>query len=527
MEVENSDAGAQISNCEADDFVAGPQKRAVTFLLTTPDIIRNFVKNDYVREHYNAMAEQAKLLIENKLKNLKDSNEEEVQAKVTYRAKTRKSLEEKLKLKNLKREVPYKEPREIWDDVKDLAGVRIVLYTPNQAQRNKVREVIQSIWPHAQEKHLDGSKESLAASSSSSSKNPEQNGSAEADHTRVEKQKYVRKHFGYQAVHYRAHMTENQGSDSYEWKEYDQVEIQVVSALGHAWAEAGHDVLYKTYAYGPPSEAEERILDALSGLVSSGDLLLEQFRELVTKRTYAKWGHRDELAIFLRQSDVLEKTEKKGKHEHVVSYHDHFSSETSDILFRFLVKVNNNYPLAIRNALKDLGYPHDPETKLREELRRFEPSLEPSKAFLAPFCLISHFLRKGKHGETQLAGEEDLAMKCRIMMDALILLQTFAGSPENAKGFLQVLQKRMTTEEMEGMDFVLTDPHRENCSEPGDQQWIQEYLQPAWDWFQKQAAEEKSLCGLFFQLAVMGVPAKKVSDSERLKELKIDSLSGI
>jgi len=73
---------------------------------------------------------------------------------------------------------------------------------------------------------------------------------------------------------------------------------------------------------------------------------------------------------------------------------------------------------------------------------------------------------------------------------------------------------------------LLSDPSRKNCfAEAVVKKWIKDSLQTAWRWFQKQANDDKSLCGLFFRLANMGVPAKVIDDPRRLKELKINSLS--
>ena len=166
-------------------------------------------------------------------------------------------------------------------------------------------------------------------------------------------------------------MKEQSINNVYKWKEYDMVEIRVVSALGHVWAEASHDVLYKTHAYGRLSIQEQRILDALSGLMVSGDLLLEQFRELVAKRTTAKWEH----------PDVLDNC--KG-------YQDDCRPDAVNILFCFLKRTGNNYPLAVRNALKLLGYPQDPKVGTNKILSRFSPSLPFPQGFLAPFHFCSY-----------------------------------------------------------------------------------------------------------------------------------------
>lgn len=430
---------------EIDQFPPQPIKKAATWLVNTPEPIERFIHH-HSPEHYQALAERAQGLIESALKNLRDSDDQEIQAKVTCRAKTGKSLEEKLKMRNLERKrkgkKEYETDEEILQDVKDLAGVRVVLYTPNEDQREKVKGVIKSIWgDDVDEKPHEGSV--LPTTSGPSLKRKRDAGG--------EKKEYIRKHLGYRADHYRTPMTEEQSTDSYQWKKYDWVEIQVVSALGHAWAEAGHDVLYKTHAYGPPSIQEQRILDALSGLIVSGDLLLEQFRELVTKRTTAKWEHPEQFVIFLRQTDVLETQDGQYAFKGSKEPQEGFRSDAIDILFRFLQGTGNDYPLAVRNALKDLGYPQESEIGLSEVLSQFNPSLTPPQGLLAPLCMISHMLsldeRKGKR--IAITEEPDVQEMFSIMMDALILLQTFAGGPGSAKALLLNHQVQMTDEETE------------------------------------------------------------------------------
>lgn len=63
------------------------------------------------------------------------------------------------------------------------------------------------------------------------------------------------------------------------------LEIQVVSALTHAWATAGHDYLYKNYLFGEAPYGEHVIFDALDGIIKTGDQLLEQFQSMVYPRT--------------------------------------------------------------------------------------------------------------------------------------------------------------------------------------------------------------------------------------------------
>ncbi|KAH6642909.1 hypothetical protein C7974DRAFT_469152 [Boeremia exigua] len=510
---------------EEDDFRPRVPTRAVTGLDTTP-VIQKFLRDEFHPEHWDACAKTAQKLIKRKLEGTRDRNDEEMQVMVTFRAKKEKSLEEKLKMRNLERSVmgeeEYGSGTDILRDVKDLAGVRVVLYTPNKAQREKVKEVIQEIWgPNVEEKH-HGDHISEAAAKAN-----EEGG------------EYVRRHLGYQAVHYRVLMKKDQGKGSYVWKEDDMVEIQVVSALGHAWAEAGHDILYKTHAYGRPPTEERRILDALNGLIISGDLLLEQFRESVTKRTVAKWHQFEPFVMFLRDSDVLEQKVDDQGCELRSGYWKDFNYEGKDfdgkeLLYRFLVRTKRNYPLAVRNALRDLGYPDDPRVGLESELASYEPAIRPPPGLLAPFCLISKMLRDVLHDSDQaeelLDTDYTTTKKCSLMMDALIWLQTFVGNPEDARALL--LQLNLTEGDYgqrDSLDFVLRSPHRRSCfggplaTPPA--QWIDREMQAAWDWFVEQSHKDDSLCGFFFRLAIMGVPAKVVDAHERLDILKILCLS--
>jgi ppGpp synthetase/RelA/SpoT-type nucleotidyltranferase len=455
------------------------------------------------REHWKLCAEQAKNLIEEQLEDARDENNEEIFAKVTSRAKENRSLLEKLKLRNWQRKEeedkkPYQTPEEISEDLVDLAGVRVVLYTPNQAQRKKVKEILHKIWGTNIDEKPHGDSRPMK----------KKNGG---------RNNYVQRHLGYQADHYRTPMLKEHNTwNAYKYSPGDRVEIQVVSALGHAWAEAGHDVLYKTHAYGRPSIMEQRILDALNGLIVSGDLLLEQFRESVTKRTVEPWEYVSQFHDFLRQSDILERHDDDNN---IVTQWDHFSITGTDILFRFLKKINKNHGLAVRNELKDLQNPLAPEPKLQEKLRKFRPTIAISHQLLTTFCIIDHLLP-----QRQLTENIDLARQCSIMLDALILLQTFAGDPKVARDYLTNAQVEITVTETKGLNVVLEDPQRHRCLAGEDVPFLKVRLQSAWAWFEKQASNPKSLCGLFFRLAEMDVPARELDNSGRLKELVIGAL---
>lgn len=496
------DALQRASGSSNQDLGATPfVKRAPTWEDSSP-VIDDFV-NAYSkqREHWKACAKQAQNLIEAELESARDEYHEEIFAKVTSRAKEKKSLEEKLKLRNYQRcergQKGYATAKEISSDLVDLAGVRVVLYTPNPAQRKKVKEIIRHIWGEGVNEKPHG----------------------DSRPTEQKKNKgYVPIHLGYQAEHYRTPMLREQGMRGiYDWDNDDRVEIQVVSALGHAWAEAGHDVLYKTHAYGKPSTTEQRILDALNGLIVSGDLLLEQFRESVTKRTVKPWDHFDQFGEFLRQSDILE---HKDDDNDTVTQWLHFSQSAAEILFRFLKKVEKNNGLSVRNVLRDLGYPAAPEPELRRQMRSFSPHIQINDQLLTTFCVIARLIP-----ERQQSMSVTVPGKCRVMLDALILLQTFAGGPKEARAHLKHHKIRMTPAEEKGLDMLLTELQRKRCLAGESLPWIVPDLESAWGWFEKQTANKKSVCGLVFRLAEMDVPAEILNDAGRLQKLAIGALS--
>lgn len=481
--------------------------RSVKTGLPSTPVIEEFI-DGYLLEHWEACAARAQALIQEQLREAKDKNDEPIQAKVTCRAKTKMSLEEKLKMRNHEREKrgeeAYKDGNDIRQDIKDLAGVRVVLYTPNSAQRDKLRQIVKAIWKDVEEKPHGNPVSTVVTEEQKRKQNV-----------------YIRRHLGYQADHYRAFMLPTQSvqdQGGYKFARGDMIEIQVVSALGHAWAEAGHDVLYKTHAYGRPNLMELRILDALSGLIVSGDVLLEQFRESVTKRTVTKWEYFDQFKMFLRESDILERDDDDN--ETIGHWWEDFSDDGIHILYRFLEKTQNNYPLAVRNTLINIGYPKDPSLQLKLELSKYNPRCHIPDGLLTPFCVISQLLPERERKETV-----GISAKCSIMLDALILLQTFAGGPKPTKGFLSKLAGGMTDSQEASINWVLSDIQRIGCFDPNPNPKRGKELQPAWEWFEQEVANKASLCGLFFRLAEMDVPAKEMSPESRLSALRIGSLS--
>ncbi|KAH8707577.1 hypothetical protein GQ44DRAFT_816387 [Phaeosphaeriaceae sp. PMI808] len=471
-----------------------------------PAPIDRFIMREYSVEHYKWMAVHVQQILQEKL------DEGGVkQFKLSSRAKDKKSLKEKLVVRNQQK--LYKDGDDIRNDVVDLAGVRVILYMPTKEEYNKVEKVIQEIWgkeikpkTHPEEE----SKDALA-----STKHPDEDSKRKG-----KKNKYQRRHLGYRAIHYQIPMKDSRGSEEYEPMPDDIVEIQVVSALTHVWAEVGHDILYKSHAHGPPTLQEERILDALNGLVHSGDLLLEQFQDMVNKRTMARFKYRAELTIFFREFYIteLEALEDPDEYEDPT----HARSEGIYILFKFLKKQDMDYPMAVRKVLKELKYPYgfDQTEQAITQTFKNKPQLAANMSMV--ICLVQRLLRDQEYQppQTNLSARE----QCSIMMSAMTTLQySLDGGSTAANVYLQAAS--LNEDQAKSINFVLDSPKRYATLEgQGSEEVVKPSLQDAWTWLRTEASDQSSFCGLLFRLAEMGC-RKEADTPTQLDQLQIGPLS--
>jgi hypothetical protein len=111
------------------------------------------------------------------------------------------------------------------------------------------------------------------------------------------------------------------------------------------------------------------------------------------------------------------------------------------------------------------------------------------------------------------------------MLDALILIQTFAGSPREAWDYLNNPNIHLTAAEANGLNFVIVDPLLEGCLDGDNFEFNADELTAAWKWFDKQADNTTSLCGLFFRMAEMDIPAQELDNASRLTRLTLDRLN--
>lgn len=229
--------------------------------MATP--IEEFVRR-YVREQ-DFYARVAELCGRQAERMLKDNS---VRAITTWRAKRPERLQRKLEERNRRRLenklAPYQSEGEIYEDIPDLAGVRIALYFPGD--RSRVASLIRERFTLLKERVFP---------------------QPLTDLTPEAKLIRERKRFaGYGAAHYRVCLRDTGlGADEKRYTE-GRCEIQVASVLMHAWSEVEHDLEYKDLS-GEVSPTESALLDQINGLVIAGEIALEQLQLATYQRSAA------------------------------------------------------------------------------------------------------------------------------------------------------------------------------------------------------------------------------------------------
>jgi len=225
-----------------------------------------------------------------------------IKAIVSFRAKKPERLYDKLVKRNEKKN--YKTVSEIYQDIVDLAGIRVSLYFPSE--RELLDEIIKEIFDVKLKKDFPDN-----------------------SHT----PKHTKRFSGYWATHYRVQLKEEALIKRYQ---NTLAEIQVASVLMHAWSEVEHDLVYKPYS-GELSKEELSILDEINGLVLAGEIALERLQSAMALRT-------ENAAIIDDKYELTNYIINKFKNNENVKYGNTFL--INNILNNFKkidTKVLNNY----------------------------------------------------------------------------------------------------------------------------------------------------------------------------------------
>lgn len=229
--------------------------------------ISEFVRQ-YIREQdfYARVAE----LCGRRLEDL--ARESNIRTIVSWRAKRPDRLQRKLEERALQRaadgRAPYASADDIYEDVPDLAGARVALYFPRDADglEDLIRAAFRLVrepksFPLAVDQLSPGDKE----------------------------RRGTKRFAGYAARHYRVTLPpESLSKDDKRFAD-GRCEIQVASVLMHAWAEVEHDLEYKRLS-GSVSELESMLLDQINGLVIAGEMALDQLRTATAERLAPRTG---------------------------------------------------------------------------------------------------------------------------------------------------------------------------------------------------------------------------------------------
>ncbi len=194
---------------------------------------------------------------------------------VTSRAKRVDRLRDKLEKRSITKN--YSSFEEIEEDIADLAGVRIALYFPGDLV--KVQKFIEANFQVKECRVFPGN-EVIEDTMSCP---------------------YQKRFSGYWATHCRVYLKEKDLSEDTVRYADTVIEIQIASALMHAWAEVEHDLIYKPYS-GDLSYEEYQILDELNGLVLAGEIALQRLQKAVKNRvsqTGKEFNNHYEVAMFL------------------------------------------------------------------------------------------------------------------------------------------------------------------------------------------------------------------------------------
>ena len=171
---------------------------------------------------------------------------------VTSRAKNPLRLESKVRQRAVDKN--YSNVNDIYEDIVDLAGVRVALYFP--AEREEVGRIIQSLLVLTEPPKIFPGKATP---------------------------NYSKRFSGYWATHYRIRLTDSNLNETQKRYSEANIEIQVASVLMHAWSEVEHDLVYKPLQ-GKLSEDEYAILDELNGMVLAGEIALERLQRAAEAR---------------------------------------------------------------------------------------------------------------------------------------------------------------------------------------------------------------------------------------------------
>ncbi|WP_432042481.1 GTP pyrophosphokinase [Streptomyces cadmiisoli] len=365
------------------------------------EIVDHFIAR-YAKE-YDFYSRAAHLVAQALERDLKESG---VRCIVTYRAKDITRLEEKCRQRGPRKK--YKTVEDIYDDIVDLAGVRIALYFPGE--QNQVEKAVNRLLDLTEKKVF-----------------PESN-----------KRSPGKEFSGYSAIHYRVRLKERELIDLDKRYAKARVEVQVASVLMHAWSEVEHDLAYKPLS-GDLSEEEKVILDQLNGLVIAGEMSLKMLQEASENRVArnGRFLNHYELAAYLLSQAGLILDEPVGdsglgRVDLLFNFLRHLDKETPTDLAPYLASLHDNVEMRpLAEQVIDALLAEDPsryEHFNSVQVDADTASLDPSSQSARMHQQIGHFLTSWVELEESLRnlspteGDERMPLPITRLLNRLSIL---------------------------------------------------------------------------------------------------------
>ena len=236
------------------------------------DVVADFLAQ--YRKQYDFYDQAGRLAAKMLEGSLRDTG---IRSIVTSRAKAIEGLKAKVRARAPRKN--YACVGDVFEDIVDLAGVRVALYFPGE--QTQADRIVQNLFI------LQGKPKMFPDSAT--------------------KAAYEKRFSGYHASHYRVQMREDDLKDVQKHYTEAKIEIQVASVLMHSWAEVEHDLVYKPQQ-GELSADEYAILDELNGMVLEGENGLKRLQKAGEARVAAigrSFGNYYDLASHLLGSSAL------------------------------------------------------------------------------------------------------------------------------------------------------------------------------------------------------------------------------
>lgn len=287
-------------------------------------------------------------------------------------------------------------------------------------------------------------------------------------------------------------------------EESDRVEIQVVSVLSHTWSQVEHKLKYKRKTYMPLSVTETRILKGLSGLIASGDLLLEELYD----------HQRENIRVFEDEYDLGSWLWKNIPKDAPLCMGDYRAIDQK-VLFAFLNVLQINTPDDLGQILKGIC-PYDKTSE--SERKNIEDKFNGQKATYnlstprTSICLMDHILLPTSEVDQESALEKAKApltlhaYTCQTVLNALLWLHELFDHKNDTDEFYQILYeyRNRGTDEKLSVNWAYTNITRVHIArgrKPGRGD-DEKFLALLWDWMEN---TDRPALKLVFRIAQLGV----------------------